>query len=191
MKKQTARRNICSHSSSDGIFIIIFFTFIAYVLLWPGPLLAAALFATSRNCSALAIFFLVIKLVTLLSCSSCIGCWLMEDSIMAPILNFYGTSPRKEPPEEKGGRKRRANGDRAGKTSRLSYDPDEGEKNALEQSISFRRSINISLLAAHFSARNYECCDGDAVCFLWPSSSSYLSGVACERRSNSSPARKG
>jgi predicted membrane protein len=128
MKKQTARRNICSYSSSDGIFIIIFFTFIAYVLLWPAPLLAAALFATSRNCSALAIFFLVIKLVTLLSCSSCIGCWLMEDSIMAPILNFYGTSPAKSRPKGKERRKRRKEeargeqtGDRAGKTSRLNY----------------------------------------------------------------------
>ena len=43
----------------------------------------------------------VIKLVTLLSCSSCIGCWLMEDTIMAPILNFYGTFPGDEKDETK------------------------------------------------------------------------------------------
>jgi len=92
MKKQkSGRREIFPFIYPMMGYLLLYFLHLLHMFYYgPDHYLLPPFRSDTENCER-DIF--VIKLVTLLSCSSCIGCWLMEDTIMAPILNFYGTSP--------------------------------------------------------------------------------------------------
>jgi hypothetical protein len=89
--KTEGTRNISFYSSNDGIFIIIYFSHLLHMFYY-GPAIIRCL--SRFGCFLARYIRNKISHITV-ACLRCIGgCWLMEDTIMAPILNFYGTFPK-------------------------------------------------------------------------------------------------